>query len=264
MLYYLHLIGLFLRISIQEEMAFRMNFVVNMLGTILSLTTGILGIAILFHVVTTIQGWTFPETLTLLAIYQLITALQNLVIEPSMVSLGGIDGDAWTGRFDYTLQAPVSTQFLVSFRKWRLWSFIDVSLSLVLLCIALTLLGKHIGLLQIAMLVFNLCISLLIVYAIFLLLSSASLWQQGIPLTWIFNSVIQLGRYPVGIYPGALRLLLTWVVPVAFITTIPVEVLTRQASPLVLVAGAAIALGLFVLASFFFRMSLRHYTSASS
>jgi ABC-2 type transport system permease protein len=264
MLYYLRLIGLFLRVSIQEEMAFRMNFVVNILGTILSLTTGILGIAILFHVVTTIQGWTFPETFTLLAIYQLITALQNLVIEPSMVSLGGIDGDAWTGRFDYTLQAPVSTQFLVSFRKWRLWSFIDVSLSLVLLCIALTLLGKHIGLLQLAMFVFNLCISLLIVYAIFLLLSSASLWQQGIPLTWIFNSVMQLGRYPVGLYPGALRLLLTWVVPVAFITTIPVEVLTRQASPLVLMAGAAIALGLFVLASFFFRMSLRHYTSASS
>jgi ABC-2 type transport system permease protein len=68
----------------------------------------------------------------------------------------------------------------------------------------------------------------------------------------------------VGIYPGALRLVLTWIVPVAFITTIPVEMLTRQVSPIMLLVGAGIALVLLLLASAFFRMSLRHYTGASS
>src|SRR5260370_41635020 len=92
--------------------------------------------------------------------------------------------------------------------------------------------------------VLALCISLLIVYAIFLLLTSASLWQHGVPLVWIFTSFMQLGRYPVGIYPGMLRLLLTWIVPVAFITTVPVEMLTRQVSPIMLVGGAGIALRL--------------------
>lgn len=88
---------------------------------------------------------TSPQTLALLGIYQLITALQNLVIQPSMNSLGGIGGDAWTGRFDYTLQAPVSTQFLVSFQRWRLWGLVDVVLSCVILGIALTLLGGATG-----------------------------------------------------------------------------------------------------------------------
>ncbi len=181
-----------------------------------------------------------------------------------MNSLGGIGGDAWTGRFDYTLQAPVSTQFLVSFQKWRLWGLVDVVLSCVILGIALTLLGRQLGLLQVAMFVLALCISLLIVYAIFLLLTSASLWQHGVPLVWIFTSFMQLGRYPVGIYPGMLRLVLTWIVPVAFITTVPVEMLTKQVSPIMLVGGAGIALGLLLFASAFFRMSLRHYTGASS
>ncbi len=264
MWYYLRLIGSFLRASIQEETASRVNFMVNILNTILSLTTGVLGIVILFHLVTTIQGWTFPQTLALLGIYQLITALQNLVIQPSMNSLGGIGGDAWTGRFDYTLQAPVSTQFLVSFQKWRLWGLVDVVLSCVILGIALTLLGGQLGLLQVAIFVLTMCISLLIVYAIFLLLTSASLWQHGVPLVWIFTSFMQLGRYPVGIYPGMLRLVLTWIVPVAFITTVPVEMLTKQVSPIMLVGGAGIALGLLLFASVFFRMSLRHYTGASS
>lgn len=97
MQHYLRLIGMYLRVSIQEETASRLNFVVNIFNTILSLATGILGILILFRVVSTIQGWTFPATLVLLGIYQLITALQNLLIQPSMNSLGGIGGDAWTG-----------------------------------------------------------------------------------------------------------------------------------------------------------------------
>ncbi len=264
MWHYPRLMGLFLRASIQEETASRMNFMVNILNTVLSLTTSIFGIVILFHVVTTIQGWTFAQALTLLGIYQLIMALQSLVIEPSMNSLGGIGGDAWTGRFDYTLQAPVATQFLVSFQKWRLWALIDVALSCVILGVALSLLGRQLSLLQVAMFVLALCISLLIVYAIFLLLTSASLWQQGVPLVWIFTSFMQLGRYPVGIYPGALKLMLTWIVPVAFITTVPVEVLTRQVSPIMLLGDVGIALVLLLVASAFFRMSLRHYTGASS
>lgn len=264
MRYYLRLIGMFLRASLQEEITFRMNFLVNILTTLLSLTTGILGLIILFHVVGMVQGWTFAATLALLGTYQFIAAIQNLIIQPSMDSLGGIGGDTWTGRFDYTLLLPVPTQFLVSFQKWRLWAFIDIALSLVVLGVALHLLGKQLSLLQMALFVFNLAIALTIVYAIFLLLTSGSLWQQGIPLVWIFTSFMQLGRYPVQVYPGMLRLILTWIVPVAFITTVPVQTLIGQTSPVVLVGGTCLALVLFFLASLFFRLGLRHYTGASS
>jgi len=264
MRYYLRLIWMYLRVSIQEETNSRMNFVVNIVNTILTLATGILGILILFRVVSTIQGWTFPATLVLLGIYQLITALQNLIIQPSMNSLGGIGGDAWTGRFDYTLLIPVPAQFLVSFQKWRLWSFIDVTLSFIVLGIGISMLGSALTALQIVLFILNLMIALSIVYSIFLLLTSGSLWQQGIPLVWIFTSCMQLGRYPVGIYPGMLRLILTWIVPVAFITTVPVQVLIGQTSPLILLAGGGIAILLFLLASFFFRLSLRHYTGTSN
>ncbi len=73
-----------------------------------------------------------------------------------------------------------------------------------------------------------------------------------------------VGALSCGHIPGMLRLVLTWIVPVAFITTVPVEMLTKQVSPIMLVGGAGIALGLLLFASAFFRMSLRHYTGASS
>jgi len=103
-----------------------------------------------------------------------------------------------------------------------------------------------------------------IVYAVLLLLASCVFWYRGVPLTWIFDSLIQMGRYPVGIYPGWLRLLLTWVVPVGFITSVPAQALTGRVPALTLLGGAALALGLLVLASAFLRLSLRRYSSASS
>lgn len=264
MRYYGRLIWLFFRTSVQEEAAFRLNFVINMLATFLNLGSGILGLLILFNQVETVQGWTFPQTLTLLAIYLFVLALRDLVIGPSMNALGGIDGEVWTGRFDYTLLKPAPLQFLVSVRKWRIWAVVDLLLSLIILAVALAQLQQTVTWLQAGLFVFSLLLALLILYAILLILASLSFWAQGIPLDFVFNSFIQLGRYPVDIYPEWLRLLLTWIVPVGFMTTIPIQLLTEDISPGVLLSGTLLALFLFWLASRFFHASLRHYTSASS
>jgi ABC-2 type transport system permease protein len=264
MKYYGRLIWLFFRTSVQEEAAFRLNFAINILTTILNLGSGILGLLILFSQVETVQGWTFPQTLTLLAVYLFVLALRDLVIGPSMNALGGIDGEVWTGRFDYTLLKPAPLQFLVSVRKWRIWAVVDLLLSLIILAIALAHLQQTVTWLQAGLFVFSMLLALLILYAILLILASLSFWAQGVPLDFVFNSFIQLGRYPVGIYPEWLRLLLTWIVPVGFMTTIPIQLLTEDLSPGVLLSGTLLALFLFWLASHFFRASLHRYASASS
>lgn len=262
--YYAQLIWLFFRTSVQEEAAFRLNFAINILTTTLNIGSGILGLLILFSQVETVQGWTFPQTLTLLAVYLFVLALRDLVIGPSMSALGGIDGEVWTGRFDYTLLKPVPLQFLVSVRKWRIWALVDLLLSLIVLGVALAQLQQSIRLDQLVLFVFSLFLALLILYAILLILASISFWAQGVPLDFVFNSFIQLGRYPVGIYPEWLRLILTWIVPVGFMTTVPIQMLTEEMSVSVLISGAVLALVLFWLAAKFFRASLRHYASASS
>ena len=46
----------------------------------------------------------------------------------------------------------------------------------------------------------------------------------------IFQSMYEAGRWPVSLYPGWLRYGLTFIVPVAFATTIPTEALTGRLS----------------------------------
>jgi hypothetical protein len=89
-------------------------------------------------------------------------------------------------------------------------------------------------------------------------------WSLGFLFTWLFNSIFQMARYPVGLYPGWLCLVLTWVVPVGVMTTVPAQALTGELSAGMLIGSAAMATALLVGASALFRFGLRRYASASS
>jgi ABC-2 type transport system permease protein len=260
----MRLLNVFIRAAFQQEAAFRTNFAVNLLNTALNVIIGVAGVMVLYSQVDAIQGWTFPQTLALVGVYLFIGALRNLCFGPSLDALGGMDGDIWQGRFDFTLLKPASTQFLVSCRHWRVWAIFDLGLSFMILGKALLELRMSLSLLQVGMFLVTLLMSITIVYALLLVLATAVFWYQGVPLIWIFSSVIQMGRYPIGIYPGWIRLVLTWIVPVGFITTVPVEALSGRLGVPTLLGGIGLTVGLFLLASYFFQTSLRRYASASS
>ena len=264
MLYYLRLIRLFIRAAIQKETAFRANFFTSVLHTALDLVAGIAGVFILFDQVETIRGWSFAEALVLLGVYLLVGAIQRIVIRPSLDTLGGMSGEVWEGRFDFTLLKPVDTQFLVSFRRWQPWALGDLFVSLVVLGAGLARLQGRLGLANLATFLVALAVSITLVYAVLLLLTSGVFWSQAVPLTWFFDGLMQMGRYPVGIYPGWLRLMLTWIVPIGFIATVPAEALTGQITGSELLGGIALAAVLLVVASVLFRVGLRRYSSASS
>ena len=74
----------------------------------------------------------------------------------------------------------------------------------------------------------------------------------------------EAGRWPVTIYPGALRWALTFLVPVAFAVTVPAEALTGRLTASSLLGAAALALALLVGSRWFWSVGIRHYTGASA
>ncbi len=260
----LRLLGLFMRTSFQEEAAYRANFILNLMYSLLNLGTGVLGVAVLFNQIQTVNGWDFNGTLALLGVYLIAGALRSLVIGPSLDSLAGMDGDVWSGRLDFTLIRPVDTQFLASFRKWRLFSLFDLALGLGVLGIALARLGASLPLDHWLLFLAGLTAGAAILYAILLAFTALVFWGPGVLFTWVFNGVFQMARYPLGLYPGWLRLLLTWVIPVGIITTVPAGVLTGVTSTRMLGGMVFFAVVSINAASALFRFGLRHYKSASS
>jgi ABC-2 type transport system permease protein len=259
--FYLGLLPAFIRASLQETVAYRANFWISLLHAALNLTTGVLGLLVLFGQVEQICGWDLPAALALLGIYLTLTSLRSLVLGPSMDSLAGLDGDVWSGRLDFTLLQPVSTQFLASVRRWQPLALLDLLPGLALVAIAAWQLRLDLGAADALAFLAALAAALLILYALLLAATALIFWAPGVLFTWIFDSIFQMARYPLGLYPGWVRLLLTWVVPVGLITTVPAQALSGRLDPPLLFATLALALLLTLAASLLFRRALRRYES---
>jgi ABC-2 type transport system permease protein len=263
-MHYLRMIGLFARASFQEEAAYRANFFLSLLYSLLNLVTGVLGIMILYSQVQTVNGWDLAGTLALLGVYLTVGALRNLVVGPSLESLVGMDGEVWSGRLDFTLIRPVDTQFLASFRKWRLFSLFDLALGLGVVGVAVARLSQALTAPRLLAFLVSLGAGVAILYAILLAFSALVFWSPGVLFTWVFDGIFQMARYPLGLYPGWLRFVLTWIIPVGVITTLPAGALTGAATPAALAGMLALAFVLVIVTSALFRYGLRHYKSASS
>jgi viologen exporter family transport system permease protein len=261
---YLRLVRSFARASAQNELAYRANFWISLLSAALNLGTGVLGIVVLFGQVETVQGWTLASTLALLGVYLIVGALRALFIGPSLDALAGMDGEIWTGTFDFTLLRPVNVQFLASLRYWRPLALIDLALGLGVLGIAVARLGQTLTAAHLALFLVTLGAGVTVLYAVLLAFTALVLWSPGFFFTWAFDAIFQMARYPVGLYPGWLRLVLTWVVPVGIMTTVPAQALTGELPAGMLVGSLALAIVLLAGASALFRGGLRRYASASS
>lgn len=258
------LVRVFIRTSLQQEMAFRFNFFAKLLNTLIQLSGSVVSLLILFSVRTTVGGWSFYQILTVTGVFLLIQSISNLFIAPSLSAVSGLDGELWTGNFDFTLLKPVPTQLYISTKNWSLLSLPDVVISIVILVSAACGLDTSPGIGKVLAFTGYLAIALLLLYSVMLLLASAAFWYLGTPLLWILNSVTELGRFPVRIYPVALKNLLTWVVPIGIMITFPAEILLGTSNTNELCAGIILAITLFLAASAFFKVSVKKYSSASS
>jgi ABC-2 type transport system permease protein len=263
-MYYLRLIASFLRLSAQGEAAYRANFYVSMLNSLLNFATGVLGVVVLFGQVRTVHGWSFPQSLALLGVYLILSALRGLFIGPSLNVLAGLDGEIWKGTFDFTMLRPINIQFLVSFRYWRPFALIDLALGVGVLGLALEQLRQALNLWNIIAFVLTLGAGVVVLYAILLAFAGLVFWSNGFLFTWVFDGLFQMARYPLALYPGWVRLVLTWIVPVGIMTTIPAQAISGKLSMGMLIGSIVVALVMLSGASFLFNIAIRRYASASS
>jgi ABC-2 type transport system permease protein len=93
---------------------------------------------------------------------------------------------------------------------------------------------------------------------------SLAFWAPGLDLTVAFSGLWQMGRYPVSIYSRPVRLILTYVVPVAFVSTVPVRVLTHGPDAPLMLESLLVVCGSVVLVVITWRAGLRRYTGATT
>ncbi len=258
----LKLLWIFFRIGALNELQYRANFAMQVFQSAIALGTGLVVLALVFGHTSTLNGWTPPELLAVMGVFTLMGGIIGMSIQPNMERLME---DIRQGTFDFVLTKPDDPQVLASVREVRIWRGVDVIVGLIVLGYAVSRLPGGLGSVQALAFAFALVLGTLMIYCFWLLLTTAAFWVVRMDqIAELFDGVYQSGRWPVTIYPGWLRISLTYLVPIAFAVTVPAEALTSRLTVDTLAFATGFAIALMLVTRRIWRIGLRHYSGASA
>ena len=255
--------------ALAAELEYQANAVVELLAVLGNLAGSLFVLSLLYGHGRDLGGWSWEAALVVLGLYTLLDGITTCLLQPN---LSKIVGHVQNGTLDFVLLKPIDSQLHLSARHLSPWGLPGVLAGLVLSGWGMvqTLTGqRQIGIAAlIGPLLAGLALLLAaaaILYSLWFVLAALSIWFVKIwNATEVLRSVLVAGRYPVSAYPAALRLLFTFVLPVAFLTTVPAEALIGRGSWPWIAASWLVALTCLISTRLFWRYALRHYTSASS
>jgi len=258
---YLRLWRIFFTHSLIQDLEYRLNWWMNAFNSLLSLGSSALVLAVVFTQSESIGGWTFDQALTLLGVYLFIEGVTTVFLVPN---LNRVPQYVRKGELDYLLLKPIAARFIVSTRYASVWWVPQLGLALVVIAAGMLRQGTF-TLPHVALLAVMLTAAVGTLYAVWFALTTTAFWFVKVDnVSELFTAFFAAGRFPISAYPGWVRALLTFVVPVAFLTTVPAEAASGTLTWAWGVGALAVAVVLLAASQALWRFALANYTSASS
>ncbi len=265
---YVRLYIAFIRNCVRQAAEFRANFWANLLTNLGWMASITLLLALIYHNTNSVAGWTAPEMFVLFGTYTIMRGISNVLFYKN---LSQIPLYIRKGTMDWILTKPVNSQFYVSLRYLE---FEDIGASVGgSFVIAYGLANLHLAHPPTAPTIFAfvvmLAASTTLFYSLTMLLMTLAFWLVRLDnLMVLSDTVFQIARTPIDIF-GAFgpvpRFVLTYIIPLGIIATLPVKVLTGHFAPLAGAAVSIIVAGVFFCATIvFWNHATRSYSSASS
>ncbi|HXJ21175.1 MAG TPA: ABC-2 family transporter protein [Polyangia bacterium] len=259
---YTRLLRLQLGISALTAMQYRADFLVRGLIAVLWMVVTLAPVLVVFGVRQSVAGWTFPESLVVVGWFTLLHAVLEGAVSPSLTA---VVEHVRRGTLDFVLLKPADAQFLVSTAKIEPWHVVDVAGALIIFAVAFTKLGRWPSPLAVLAGLALLVLAIVILYSIWILVISAAFWVVKVDnLSYLFGSLFDAARWPISVFRGALRIVFTFVFPIALLTTYPALALMGRLQARTAVAAVAGGLVFAALARAVWKRALGLYTSASS
>jgi ABC-2 type transport system permease protein len=258
----LRLLVTLLKINLQQDLAYRVDAVVNILVNLFWLGWELLGLSILFSNTDTLGGWGPGELIALLGVFRLVNTLMTALIWPNTEKFNTGVRD---GTLDYMLLQPVNSLFLITFTRIILWRVWDLALAAALIVIGVEMSGA--GASPASVLGFLLLVASggAVIYSLWIVMIAFTFWFTKFDNNvTILQALLDAGRYPATVYPPWLRLIVTFVVPIAVATTVPLQGLRGELSGWQVLGFLGVGLASVLVASQVWRAGVRRYAGASS
>jgi ABC-2 type transport system permease protein len=155
--------------------------------------------------------------------------------------------------------------FLVTFSRITVWRAWDLILAAILIIVGLNLSGSTATLFSFLTFILLTISGAIIIYSLWIVLIALTFWFTKFDNNvTILQALLDAGRYPVTVYPVWLRIIVTFIIPVAVATTVPLQGLRGELNFSRVIMFLAIGVVSFLIASRVWRAGLKRYSGASS
>lgn len=258
---HLLLFNSFFKASLISELSFRFNLASRFLTDIIWYAAQLSVFEVLFRHTNSMNGWGLEETRVFMGVLFVTDAIYMFLFSENLDKLGQ---KIRRGDLDLLLVKPVSSQFMLSFQKvsiaylgnlvfsiaWLAWSLLQI---------------PTVSSWSILWLFLSVPMSVSIIYGIrFVTASTALFFTKADAINYIWYQVYRLGTRPDSFYPVILRYFVLFVLPMAFLASIPAQVVLGKASAAYFLGGYVLAGIMLWISSWFWNRGLRAYSSASS
>ncbi len=261
-MYLFKLLAALFKINVQMALAYRTDTLVNIGMSMLELGWELLGLNIIFSNTTKLGGWGLGELVALLGVFHLVNALMQILIWPNTEKFNNSIRD---GSLDYTFLQPANSMFMVTFSRMVIWRAWDLLLGVGLVLVGAHLSGRSAS--PVNLLTFTLLSvsGSLVLYSLWIVMIAATFWFTKFDNNvTILQALLDTGRYPSTIYPFWLRLIVTFVVPVAVATTVPLQALRGDLTGWQVVLFLGVGAASLWVARGIWMAGIRKYSGASS
>jgi ABC-2 type transport system permease protein len=241
-------------------LTYRSNLAMNLIAAIGWATVHLATIELLFLHTESILGYSQFDMILLIFSFACIADFAgaftgNITLLEQDIREGNLDG--------YILK-PIDTMILYTCSKFRLT---DLLFFFVHVIPYLVIMAKHaepIELIQIPLYLVALVCGMIIYVSIKIFVNTINFWWQKMDnLFHLMYTIFEVGKYPLTIFPGFVRVLMFTLVPVAFAAYVPVNILTGRADMLTYALMPIVTILTMVVTRTFWNISLNKYSSAS-
>jgi ABC-2 type transport system permease protein len=257
---YLKVLSLFWTTSIAAELEYRLNFLIATFTSIANLAGSLFSLFLFYRTGYTFEGWSWQEAIIVLGLFTLLQGFSATFLVPN---LNSIVQQVERGTLDFVLLKPISSQFWLSAKTVSPWGLPDLLFGIILIFYA----GEQLklGWQNYLSGVIPISLGFMILYSLWFILGATSIWFVKVyNVTEVLRGLLEAGRYPMAAYPAIYRVFFTFIVPVAFLTTVPATAILGRTQLIWILGAAVLAIILLIVAIYFWRFALRFYTSASS
>lgn len=259
---YLRLMGLFIKSSLLVELEYRANFLAQGFLGVLYAGVSVASILLFFSQSNRLGGWSLDEALIIVGLFTIFDGLLECIVLPNIKRLVE---SIRNGAFDFTLLKPINSQFLSTLRYARLNGLADMAVGAIVIITAIGRIGYRPSPADLLGFGLTFGMACLIIYSIQLAMATTAFWFVKVDnFTEAFRAVYDTARFPVTAFRGGLRIALTFVAPIAFMTTVPAQAVLGRLDAGLVLGSLGFGLGLFAASAALWRHAIRSYSSASS